>query len=102
MKIQEINPPAFNKLSYEFQTYIDDNITGCVVCAIYHQDKLAYCNKFGWKDKENQIPIQFDDIFTKPSIKQVKIFFIATFFAIDYPLYVKIISNQYNVISFKN
>ena len=71
MKIQEINPSAFNKLSNEFQTYIDNNITGCVVCAVYYQDKLVYCNKFGWKDKKNQIPIQFDDIFriysmTKP------------------------------------
>ncbi len=71
MKIKQINPAAFKKLSLEFQTYIDDNITGCVLCAIYHRDKLVYCNKFGWKDKENQIPIAFDDIFriysmTKP------------------------------------
>ncbi|NVM35226.1 MAG: beta-lactamase family protein [Candidatus Lokiarchaeota archaeon] len=71
MKIKQIDPAAFKKLSLEFQTYIDDNKTGCVLCAIYHRDKLVYCNKFGWKDKENQIPIAFDDIFriysmTKP------------------------------------
>ena len=71
MKIKQINPAAFKKLSLEFQTYIDDNITGSVLCAVYHRDKLVYCNKFGWKDKENQIPIAFDDIFriysmTKP------------------------------------
>ncbi|GAI67749.1 unnamed protein product, partial [marine sediment metagenome] len=71
MKIKQINPAAFKKLSLEFQTYIDDNITGCVLCAIYHRDKLVYCNKFGWKDIENQNPIAFNDIFriysmTKP------------------------------------
>ena len=71
MKIKQINPAAFKKLSLEFQTYIDDNITGCVLCAIGYRDKLVYCNKFGWKDKENQIPIAFNDIFriysmTKP------------------------------------
>jgi len=71
MKIKQINPAVFKKLSLEFQTYIDDSITGSVLCAIYHQGKLVYCNKFGWKDKENQIPIAFDDIFriysmTKP------------------------------------
>ena len=71
MKIEQINPAVFKKLSLEFQTYIDNNITGSVLCAIYHQGKIVYCNKFGWKDKENQIPIAFDDIFriysmTKP------------------------------------
>jgi len=71
MKIKQINPTVFEKLSLEFQTYIDDNITGSVLCAIYYRDKLVYCNKFGWKDKENQIPIAFNDIFriysmTKP------------------------------------
>ncbi|MFX1572278.1 MAG: serine hydrolase domain-containing protein [Promethearchaeota archaeon] len=71
MKIKKVNPVAFKKISDEFQRYIDDNITGCVLCAIYHQNKIVYCNKFGWKDKENQIPIAFDDIFriysmTKP------------------------------------
>jgi len=71
MKIKQINPAVFKNLSLEFQTYIDDNITGGVLCAVYHQDKLVYCSKFGWKDKENQIPIAIDDIFriysmTKP------------------------------------
>ena len=71
MKIRRINPTEFKKLSNEFQTYINDNITGCVLCAVYHRDKLVYCNKFGWRDKENQIPIDFDDLFriysmTKP------------------------------------
>jgi CubicO group peptidase (beta-lactamase class C family) len=71
MKIELLNPIAFNKLSNEFQTYIDDDITGSVLCAIYHQSRLIYCNKFGWKDKKNRIPIAFDDIFriysmTKP------------------------------------
>jgi CubicO group peptidase (beta-lactamase class C family) len=71
MKSEKINPTAFEELTHEFQTYIDDSITGSVLCAIYHRDKLVYCNKFGWKDKENQIPIEFDDIFriysmTKP------------------------------------
>jgi len=71
MIIKQLNPEVFKKLSTEFQTYINDNVTGSVLCAIYHQNKIVYCNKFGWKDKENQIPIQFDDVFriysmTKP------------------------------------
>ncbi len=71
MKIEKLDPEVFNKLSHEFQTYIDENVTGSVLCAIYHKGKIVYCNKFGWKDKENQIPIEFDDIFriysmTKP------------------------------------
>ena len=71
MKIELLNPIGFERLSHEFQSYIDDNKTGCILCAIYHQNKLVYCNKFGWKDKFNQIPIAFDDIFriysmTKP------------------------------------
>ena len=71
MKIERLEPEVFTKLSHKFQTYIDENVTGSVLCAIYHKGKIVYCNKFGWKDKENQIPIAFDDIFriysmTKP------------------------------------
>jgi CubicO group peptidase (beta-lactamase class C family) len=71
MKIKRLNPKFFKRLTSEFQKYIDDSKTGCILCAIYHQDALVYCNKFGWKDIENQIPIEFDDIFriysmTKP------------------------------------
>ena len=71
MRIKQKNPTVFKKLSHEFQSYIDNNVTGSILCAIYHQDKLVYCDKFGWKDKGNQIPITFDDIFriysmTKP------------------------------------
>jgi hypothetical protein len=69
MKIQEINPPAFNKLSNEFQTYIDDNITGCIVCAVYFQNKLAYCNKYHgmiytifWKDQKSLKGKTLDDL----------------------------------------
>jgi len=50
MKIKQINPAIFKSLSLEFQTYIDNNITGSVLCAIYHQGKLVYCDIFGWKD----------------------------------------------------
>ena len=71
MIIKQLNPEAFEILSHEFQTYIDNNETGGVLCAVYYQDKLVYCNRFGWKDKENKIPIAFNDIFriysmTKP------------------------------------
>ena len=71
MIIKQLNPEAFKILSHEFQTYIDNNVTGGVLCAVYYQDKLVYCNRFGWKDKENKIPIAFNDIFriysmTKP------------------------------------
>jgi len=63
MEIQEIDSDAFSNLSDEFQKYIDDNKTGGVIGAVYYQGKLVYCNKFGWKDKENEIPISFDSIF---------------------------------------
>ncbi len=71
MEIQEIDSDAFSNLSDEFQKYIDDNKTGGVLGAVYYQGKLVYCNKFGWKDIENEIPISFDSIFrlysmTKP------------------------------------
>ncbi|MCK4971816.1 MAG: beta-lactamase family protein [Candidatus Heimdallarchaeota archaeon] len=71
MEIQEIYSDAFSNLSDEFQKYIDDNKTGGVLGAVYYQGKLVFCNKFGWKDIENEIPISFDDIFriysmTKP------------------------------------
>ncbi len=35
MKIKQINPAVFENLSLEFQTYIDDNITGSVLSAVY-------------------------------------------------------------------
>ena len=63
MKMRQINPPNFKKLSQELQTYIDNNRTGSILCVVYHQGKTVYRNKFGWKDKEKQIPIAFDDIF---------------------------------------
>lgn len=71
MEIQEIYSDAFSNLSDEFQKYIDDNQTGGILGAVYYQGKLVYCNKFGWKDIENEIPISFDSIFrlysmTKP------------------------------------
>jgi len=71
MKIEERTPESFSALTSEFQKHIDNNVTGSILCAIYHKGDLVYCNKFGWKDKENQIPIAFDDIFrmysmTKP------------------------------------
>jgi CubicO group peptidase (beta-lactamase class C family) len=71
MKIQQIVPEAFAELTEYFQNFIDKEKTGCVLFATYHNGELAYCNKFGWKDKENKIPIEFKDIFrmysmTKP------------------------------------
>ncbi|MHA1952927.1 MAG: serine hydrolase domain-containing protein [Candidatus Heimdallarchaeaceae archaeon] len=71
MKIEEMIPDSFTKLTQEFQQLIDDNETGSILCIVYHEEKLVYCNKFGWKDKENNIPIGFDNIFrmysmTKP------------------------------------
>jgi len=71
MKIEVRNPESFTDLTSEFQKYIDDDETGGILCAVYKKGNLVYCNKFGWKDKENQIPIAFDDIFriysmTKP------------------------------------
>ena len=71
MKIQQIVPDSFAELTQYFQNLIDKEETGCVLFATYHKGKLAYCNKFGWRDKENNIPIAFDDIFrmysmTKP------------------------------------
>jgi len=73
MKIKQITPVSFKSLSDEFQKYIDNNETGSVVCLVYHKDKLTYCEKFGWKDIKNKIPISFDDIFriysmTKPIV----------------------------------
>ena len=63
MKLQVENPKSFETLTSEFQKYIDDNKTGGILCAVYQKGNLVYCNKFGWKDKENKIPIAFDDIF---------------------------------------
>lgn len=73
MKIEEIIPDSFAELTQEFQQLIDDNETGSILFATYHKGKLAYCNKFGWRDKKNKIPIAFDDIFrmysmTKPIV----------------------------------
>jgi CubicO group peptidase (beta-lactamase class C family) len=71
MKIQQIVPETFAELTEYFQNLIDKEETGCVLFAAYHKGKLVYCNKFGWRDKKNKIPIALDDIFrmysmTKP------------------------------------
>jgi CubicO group peptidase (beta-lactamase class C family) len=71
MKIQQKVPEVFVELTEYFQNFIDKEETGCVIFAAYHKGEIAYCNKFGWKDKEKKIPIEFDDIFrmysmTKP------------------------------------
>ncbi|MFX1253349.1 MAG: serine hydrolase domain-containing protein [Promethearchaeota archaeon] len=71
MKLDVVNPKSFAALTSEFHKYIDDNKTGGILCAVYQKGDLVYCNKFGWKDIENKIPIAVDDIFriysmTKP------------------------------------
>ena len=73
MRINQVKSEAFSKLTDKFQNFIDNNETGSILCAVYHEGRLVYCNKFGWRDKTNKIPIEFDDIFriysmTKPII----------------------------------
>jgi CubicO group peptidase (beta-lactamase class C family) len=73
VKLKQINPESFSELTKEFKELIESNETGSVLCVVYHKGKIAYCNKFGWKDKENKIPIEFDDIYriysmTKPIV----------------------------------
>ncbi|NPD89061.1 MAG: beta-lactamase family protein [Asgard group archaeon] len=73
MKIEEITPSSFNKLTQYFQNFIEIEETGSILFAAYHKGKLAYCNKFGLRDREEKIPIEFDDIFrfysmTKPIV----------------------------------
>ena len=73
MKLKTINPESFSEVTKEFQKKIDKNETGSILSVVYHKGELVYCNKFGWKDKENQIPIEYDDIFrfysmTKPIV----------------------------------
>ena len=63
MIFEQVNPDSFIELSKELQKYIDNNVTGSILCAVYHKDKIVYCDKFGWKDKKNKIPIELDDIF---------------------------------------
>jgi CubicO group peptidase (beta-lactamase class C family) len=70
MLIERISPDSFDELSKEFQKYIDEDITGSILCVVYHKDKIVYCNKFGWKDKKNRIPIAFDDIFRMYSMSK--------------------------------
>jgi CubicO group peptidase (beta-lactamase class C family) len=65
-----INPDSFAELTKEFQKYIDEEITGSILCAVYHKDRIVYCDKFGWKDKEHNIPIAFDDIFRMYSMSK--------------------------------
>ena len=73
MKLKTINPESFAKVTKKFQKMIDNNETGCILSLVYHEEEIVYCNKFGWKDKANQIPIEYDDIFrfysmTKPIV----------------------------------
>ncbi len=73
MKTEKISPKSFAELTKEFQKLVNDNETGSILCVVYQKGKLAYCNKFGWKDKKKNIPIEFDDIFriysmTKPIV----------------------------------
>lgn len=71
MKI--VNPESFKSLSHELQKCIDENKTGSILGLVYYEDTLIYCNKFGWKDKENNVPVSFKDIYrifsmTKPIV----------------------------------
>ncbi len=66
----QISPDSFAELTKEFQKYIEEDITGSVLCTVYHKDRIIYCDKFGWKDKENEIPIAFDDIFRMYSMSK--------------------------------
>ncbi len=73
VKIKQINPVSFKSLSQELQQYIDENRTGSILALVYEKDTMVYCNKFGWKDKENNIPVAFNDIYrifsmTKPIV----------------------------------
>ena len=73
MKLETINPEIFAKVTDEFQKLMDNDETGSILSLIYYKGKIVYCNKFGWKDKEKGIPIEYDDIFrfysmTKPIV----------------------------------
>ncbi|MHA2251368.1 MAG: serine hydrolase domain-containing protein [Candidatus Kariarchaeaceae archaeon] len=73
MGIKKISSPEFQDLSEHLRSYIDDDKTGSIVGLVYHKDKIIYCEKFGWKDKEKEIPIELNSIFriysmTKPII----------------------------------
>jgi len=73
MKIEQVKSESFSHLTTKLQNFIDNNETGSILCAVYHKGKMVYCDKFGWRDKENNIPIEFDDIFriysmTKPIV----------------------------------
>ena len=70
MIFEQVNPDSFIELSKELQKYIDNNVTGSILCAVYHKDKIVYCDKFGWKDKKNKIPIELDDIFRMYSMSK--------------------------------
>ncbi len=73
MIFKTINPESFAKVSKEFQKIIENKLTNSILSIVYHKGELVYCNKFGWKDEENKIPIEYDDIFrfysmTKPIV----------------------------------
>ena len=70
MNIEHLCPDSFIEVSKELHKYIDEDITGSILCAVYHKDKIVYCDKFGWKDKQNKIPIEFDDIFRMYSMSK--------------------------------
>jgi CubicO group peptidase (beta-lactamase class C family) len=93
MNIARKVPSEFKSLNDALESYINLKKTGCVLSAIYHKEELIYCNKIGWKDIENQIPVEFDDIFriysmTKPiTCVGALILYEQGFFQLDDPLH---------------
>ncbi len=73
MKIKEKTPRTFRALTNRLHELLGKEELPSAICLVSRKGKVQYCNKIGWKDLENKIPIEFNDIFqiasmTKPII----------------------------------
>jgi CubicO group peptidase (beta-lactamase class C family) len=71
--INQVSSRKFESLSNKLESYIDNNKTGGVIGLVYQDNRIVFCEKFGWQDKEKQISMEFNSIFrifsmTKPII----------------------------------
>lgn len=71
--LTDIITDNFDPLSKQLQKYIDENRTGGISCLVYHKDRIIFSKKYGWQDKNKQIPLDYDTIFriysmTKPIV----------------------------------
>jgi len=72
-EVKEVKNDRFNILHSKMVEYIEQGGLPCAITLVYQNDEIIFCEKSGMVNIENNVPIEFDNIFriasmTKPIV----------------------------------